>query len=97
MMVLSGSTSAGSMLTRASFRISPTRVFERGIEYCTVAAAGEAPESLLCLKEGLFWPLKSSRSVALTGVGIWLPKESSARNLVRGDEDMDPGAHGSVD
>ena len=80
-MVLSGSTSAGSMLTRASLSISPTGVSEHGVEHgvedCMVAAAGEAPEPPLrqTSEEGLLWPLKLSRSVALTGVAIWLPKE----------------------
>ena len=75
MMVLSGFTSDGSMLTQASLSISQTGVSERGVEDCMVAAAGEHPLHLL--KEGLLWPLKSSRSVALMGVVIWLPKEAS--------------------
>ena len=34
--------------------------------------------------------------VTLTGVAIWLlPKDASASNLVRGEEDMDPGTHGN--
>ena len=82
-MVLSGSTSAGSMLTRASLSISPTGVSERGVEDCTLAAAGE--RVLRLLKEGLLWALESSRSVTLTVVGIWLPKYASASNLVRGE------------
>ena len=77
-MVSSASTSPemeGSMLTQASFSISPTGVSELGVEDCKPAAAGEAPEHLLCLKEeGLLWPLSSSRSVALMHVGNWLPK-----------------------
>ena len=61
-----------------------------------VEVAGECP---LCglLKEGMLWPLKSSRSVALMGVAIWLlPKDASTCNLVRGEEDVDPGTHGNV-
>ena len=95
-MVLSGSTSEGSMLTQASLSISPTGVSEHGVDGCTVAAAGDGPECPLCLKEGLLWPLKSSRSITLIGVGIWLPKECSTRNLLRGEEDRDPGTHGNV-
>ena len=51
---------------------------------------------LLRLKEGLLWPLKSSSSDALMGVGIWLPKDACASNLVMGEEGVDPGAHGNV-
>ena len=92
--VSSGSTSSGSMLTWASLSISPTGVSERGVEDCMTA--GEAPEDLLCLKEGLLWPLRSSSSDTLMGVGIWLPKDASASNLVRDEEAVDPVAHGNV-
>ena len=80
----------------ASLSISPTGVSEHGVEDCTVAVAGKAPEHLLHLKEGLLWPLKSSSSNALMGVGILLPKDASTRNLVRGEEAVDPGTHGNV-
>ena len=90
----SGSTSDGSMLTQASLSISPTGVLEHGVDDCAVAAAGEHPLHLL--KEGMLWPLKLSRSVALIGVAIWLPKDASASILVRSEEDVDPGTHGSV-
>ena len=97
MIVLSGSTSPGSMLTRASLSISPMGVSECGVEDCMAAAAGEEPERPQCLKEGLLWALESSRSITLMGVGIWLPKDASARNLVRGEESLDPVDHGNVD
>ena len=86
-----GSTSDGSMLSRASLSISPTGVSERGVDDCAVAAPGEHPER--GLKEGMLCPLMSSRSVALLGVASWLlPKDASARNLVmpKGEEDVDP-------
>ena len=95
-MVLSGSTSAGSMLTRASLSISPTEVYEHGVEDCTVAAAGEVPERPAHLKEGLLWAPESSRSVTLMRVGIWLPKDASASNLARGEEDVDIETNGNV-
>ena len=61
-----------------------------------VAAAGECPLHGL-LKEGMLWPLKSSRSVTLTGVAIWLlPQDASTSILVRGEEDVEPGTHGNV-
>ena len=94
--VSSGSTSPGSMLTRASCSISPTGVSEHGVEDCMEPAAGEVPECLLRLKEGLLWALESSRSITLIGVGIWLPKDASTRNLVRGEESLDPVEHGNV-
>ena len=91
----SGSTSDGSMLTRASLSISPTGVSEPGVDDFAVAAAGE--HLLHLLKEGMLWPLTLSRSIALTGVAIWLlPKDASASILVSGEEDVNPGAHGNV-
>ena len=66
----SRSTSPGSMMTWALLIISPTGVSEHGVEVCRAGAAGEAPERLLCLKEGLLWALESSRSITLKGVGI---------------------------
>ena len=95
--VSSGSTSPGSMLTQASLSRSPTAVSVHGVEECIVAAAGEAPEHPLCLEEGLLLPLKFSTSNALMGVDIWLPKDASTWNLVRGEEDVDPGTHRNVD
>ena len=94
--ISSGSTSPGSMLTRASHSISPTGVSERGVEDCMAVAVGEAPERPLRLKEGLLWALESSRSVTLMGVGIWLPKDASARKLVRGEESLGPVNHSNV-
>ena len=94
--VLSGSTSPGSMLTQASLSISTTGVSEHGVENCMATTAGEVPEHLLHLKEGLLWPLKLSRSVTLMGFGIWLQKDASTSNLVRGEEAVDPVAHGNV-
>ena len=86
------------MLTRASLSISPTGVSEHSVEDCkAAAAAGEAPERPLSLKEeGLLWPLSSCRSVALMGVGNWLPKDVSASKLVRGEESPDPVDHSNV-
>ena len=84
------------MLTWASLSRYPTGVFVHGVEDCMVASAGEAPEHPLHLKEGLLLPLKSSTSNTLMGDGIWLPKDTSARNLVIGEEDVDPGTHGNV-
>ena len=95
-MVLSGSTSAGSMLTQASLSISPTGVSERSVEDSMVAAAGEVPEHLARLKEGLLWALESSRSFTLMGVDICLSKGASTSNLVRGEEDVDPGTPENV-
>ena len=65
------------------------------MDNCAVAAAGE---HLLCLlKECMLWALKSSRSIALMVVAIWLlSKDASASILVRGEEDVDPGTHGNV-
>ena len=68
-------------------------VSERGVEDCK--PAGEALERPLRLKEGLLWPLSSSRSVALMGVGNWLPKDVSTINLVRGEESPNPVVTGS--
>ena len=68
-------------------------VSERSLEDCTAAAAGEAPERPLRLKEGLLRALSSSSSITLMGVGIWVPKDASARNLVRGEESLDPVDH----
>ena len=96
MRVSSGSTSPGSMLTWASLSISPTGVSECGVEDCMAAAAGEVPEHLARLTEGLLWALESSRSITLMGVGIWLQKDASARNLVRGEESLDPVNHGNI-
>ena len=70
---------------------------EHGVADCKPAAAGEAPECALLLKEeGLLWPLSSSRSIALMGVGNWLPEDVSTINLVRGEESLDPIDHGNV-
>ena len=60
------------------------------------AIADEAPECPLRLKEGLLWALESSRSTTLMGVGIWLPKDAPIRNLVRGEESLNPVDHGNV-
>ena len=68
---------------------------ENGVEDCKPAAAGEAPERSL-KEEGLLQPLSSSRSVALMGMGNWLPKGISAVNLVRGEESLDPVDHDNV-
>ena len=99
-MVSSASTSPGdegSMLTRASLNISPTGVSEHGVEDCKAAAASEASEREVHLKEeGLLRTLSSSRSVAIMGVGNWLPKVVSASNLVRGEESLDPVDHCNV-
>ena len=81
------------MLTQALLSISPTGVSERGVDDCAAAAPGVHP---LCglLKEGMLCPLKSSMSVALMGVATWLlPKDASARNFVKGEEDVDPETH----
>ena len=96
MRVSSGSTFPGSMLTWASLSISTTGVSEHGVEDCMSAAAGEVPEHPLHLNEGLLWPLKLNRSMALIRVGIWLPKDASTSNLVRGEEAVEPVAHGNV-
>ena len=94
--ISSGSTSPGSMLTWAWLSISPTEVSEHSVEDCMAAAAGEAPKRPLRLKEGLLWALDSRRSITLMGVGIWLSKDASTRNLVRGEESLDPVDHGNV-
>ena len=82
------------MLTQALLSISPSWVSEHGVDDCAAAAPGEHP---LCglRKEGMLCPLKSSRSVALMGVSsCLLPKDASARNFVKGEEDGDPETHG---
>ena len=82
----SGSTSDGSMLTRASLRISPTGVSVRGVDECAAPSHGLLNECMLC-------PLKLSNSVALLGVASWLlPNYVSASNLLKskGEENVDP-------
>ena len=69
---------------------------DRGVEDCTAAAADEASERPLHLKEGLLWTIELSWSTTLMGVGIWLPKVASTRKLLRGEESLDPVDHGNV-
>ena len=99
MMVSSASTSPvmeGSMLTQTSLSTSPMRVSEHGVENCKPAAAGETPERLVHLKEGLHWPLSFNGSMALMGVGSWLKKDVSSINLVRGEESLDPADDSTI-
>ena len=87
-MVLSGfgSTCDGSMLTWASLSISPTGVYERGVDDCAAAAPGVCLLRGL-LKEGMLCPLKSTRCVTLMGIAT---KGCIRKELVKGEEDVDP-------
>ena len=77
-MVSSVSTSPemeGSILIRASLRISPMGMSEHGVEECKPAAAGEAPEHPLHLKERIAPAIVIQQVRCTHGVGNWLSKD----------------------
>ena len=57
------------------------------------AGAGDTVEHPGLLNKVRLWPLSSSKSVTLMGVGSWLPKDVFSMNMLRGEETLDLANH----